>query len=112
MASLATQYLRSHAYGFALYTKDINTVVIPCVQRLEAMSVVISVRIPRKLKEEMGKLKGVVNWNEEIRRFLESRVEELCRIEVLKEVCRVIKQLPEVPRDAVTSYLREDRDSD
>lgn len=94
-----------------LYTKDINTTVIPCVQGLEAMSVVISVRIPRKLKEEMDKLRDVVNWNEEIRRFLESRVEELRRIEVLKEVRRVIKQLPEVPRGTVTSYLRKDRDS-
>jgi len=75
------------------------------------MSAVISVRIPRKLKEEMDKLRDVVNWNEEIRRFLESKVEELRRIKVLKEVRRIIEQLPEVPRGTVTSYLREDRDS-
>jgi hypothetical protein len=59
----------------------------------------------------MDKLRDVANWNEEIRRFLESRVEELHRIEVLKEVHRIIEQLPEVPRGTVTSYLREDRDS-
>jgi hypothetical protein len=59
----------------------------------------------------MDKLRDVANWNEEIRRFLESRVEELHRIEVLKEVRRIIEQLPEVPRGTVTSYLREDRDS-
>jgi hypothetical protein len=59
----------------------------------------------------MDKLRAAANWNEEIRRFLESRVEELHRIEVLKEVRRIIEQLPEVPRGTVTSYLREDRDS-
>jgi hypothetical protein len=59
----------------------------------------------------MDKLRDVANWNEEIRRFLESRVEELHRIEVLKEVRRIIEQLPEVPRGTITSYLREDRDS-
>jgi hypothetical protein len=59
----------------------------------------------------MDKLRDAANWNEEIRRFLESRVEELHRIEVLKEVRRIIEQLPEVPRGTVTSYLREDRDS-
>jgi hypothetical protein len=59
----------------------------------------------------MDKLRDVANWNEEIRRFLESRVEELHRIEVLKEVRRIIEQLPEVPRGTVTSYLRGDRDS-
>jgi len=59
----------------------------------------------------MDKLRDVANWNEEMRRFLESRVEELHRIEVLKEVRRIIEQLPEVPRGTVTSYLRGDRDS-
>ena len=75
------------------------------------MSVVISIRIPRKLKEEMDKLKDMVSWNEEIRRFLKSRVEELRRIKVLKDVRRTIEQLPEVPRGTVTGYVRGDRDS-
>jgi len=75
------------------------------------MSVVISVRIPRKLKEEMDKFSDMVNWCDEIRRFLESRVEELRRIKVLMEVRKVIEQLPEVPRGTVTMYVRKDRDS-
>ncbi len=75
------------------------------------MSVVISVRIPRKLKEEMDRLSTEVNWSEEIRRFLEARVEELKRVKVLREVRRVIEKLPEVPRGTVTRYVREDRDS-
>ncbi len=75
------------------------------------MSVVVSVRIPRKLREEMDKLRDIVDWSEEIRRFLERRVEELKRVKVLKEVRRVIEELPEVPRGTVTGYVREDRDS-
>jgi len=75
------------------------------------MSVVISVRIPRKLKEEMDALRKYVNWSEEIRRFLEKRVKEARKIIVLKEVRNVIEKLPEVPRGTITSYVREDRDS-
>ncbi len=75
------------------------------------MSVVISVRIPRKLKEKMDMLGDAVNWSEEIRRFLEARVEELHRRKVLAEVRRVIEQLPEAPKGTATRYVREDRDS-
>ena len=75
------------------------------------MSVVISVRIPRKLKEEMDALRKYVNWSEEIRRFLEKRVKEARKMIVLKEVRSVIEKLPEVPRGTITSYVREDRDS-
>ncbi|MEM4970695.1 MAG: hypothetical protein QXE01_05525 [Sulfolobales archaeon] len=59
----------------------------------------------------MDMLKDYVNWSEEIRRFLEKRVEELRRRRVLEEVRKVIEQLPEVPRGVVTQYVREDRDS-
>ncbi|RLG84140.1 MAG: CopG family transcriptional regulator [Thermoprotei archaeon] len=75
------------------------------------MSVVISVRIPRKLKEKMDSLRNVVNWSEEFRRFLERRVKELYREKVLRDVRRVIEMLPEVPKGTVTGYVREDRDS-
>ncbi|MEM0027606.1 MAG: CopG family transcriptional regulator [Ignisphaera sp.] len=75
------------------------------------MSVVISIRVPKKLKEQMDMLKGYVDWGEEIRKFIERRVEELRRVYVLEEVRKVIEQLPEVPRGTVTRYLREDRDS-
>ncbi len=75
------------------------------------MSVVISVRVPRRLKEEMDRLSSYVNWSEEIRRFLEERVRELRRKHVLEEARRVIERLPEAPRGTATGYVREDRDS-
>ena len=75
------------------------------------MSVVISVRVPRRLKEEMDKLSGYVNWSEEIRKFLEERVKELRRKRVLEEARKVIESLPELPPGTATRYVREDRDS-
>ncbi len=75
------------------------------------MSVVISVRIPRRLKEKMDSLSDTVNWSEEIREFLEKRVEELHRKKVLEEVRRVIEKLPETPKGTAVRYVREDRDS-
>ena len=74
-------------------------------------SVVISVRVPRRLKEEMDKLRGYVDWGEEIRRFLERRVAEVKRRLAVEEARRVIEKLPEAPRGASASYVRGDRDS-
>lgn len=75
------------------------------------MSNVLSIRIPKEVKRKMELLKDVVDWNEEIRRFLESRVDELYRRKVIEEVRRVIERLPEMPRGTVTAYVRGDRDS-
>ncbi|UXD21756.1 hypothetical protein IPA_07650 [Ignicoccus pacificus DSM 13166] len=73
------------------------------------MSVVISVRIPKKLKEEMDKLDVV--WSEEIRKFLEMRVNELKKKKKLEEVKRILQGLPESPKSVATTLVREDRDS-
>ena len=75
------------------------------------MSAVISVRVPRRLKEEMDRLSTYVNWSEEIRRFLERRVHELKRRIALDQVRRIIMELPEQPPGTARSYVREDRDS-
>ena len=86
-------------------------ICITLCYRVALLSVVISVRIPRKLKEKMNSLRDVVNWSEEIRKFLEARVEELHRRKVLSEVRKVIEQLPEIPKGMASRYVREDRDS-
>lgn len=41
------------------------------------MSVVFSVKIRRELREEMEKYWKIVNWAEEVRKFLEKKVREL-----------------------------------
>lgn len=75
------------------------------------MSTVISVRISKKLKEKMDELKDLVNWSEEIRKFLEKRVKELHRRKVLEEIRKVLEKIPESPKGTAAKYVREDRDS-
>ncbi len=75
------------------------------------MSCVISFRIPRRLKEEMDRFRNRVDWAYEIRKFIEKRIEELRRIEVLEEVRKVIEQIPESPPGTAARYVREDRES-
>jgi predicted DNA-binding protein len=75
------------------------------------LSVTVSFRIPRELKEKMDRLRGYVNWSEEVRRFLERRVRELEQAIAIEELERVIRELPETPRGTAARYVREDRDS-
>jgi len=74
------------------------------------MSVVISIRIPRKLKERMDRLRNV-NWSEEIRRFIEEKVTQYEISELLKEVEKHLEDVPELPRGTIVRWLRSDRES-
>jgi len=74
------------------------------------MSVVFSVRIPRKLKEEMEKLKDLVDWRSEIVAFIEERVRMYKRMKALQEINRMLEELPETPRGMAGRIVREDRD--
>jgi len=75
------------------------------------MSVVYSFRIPKRLKEEMDKLKDVVDWRREIVMFIEERVKMYKRQKVLREVIEILKGLPETPSGTAARLVREDRDS-
>ncbi|WP_228546748.1 CopG family transcriptional regulator [Hyperthermus butylicus] len=55
------------------------------------MSVTVSFRIPRELKERMDRLRGKVNWSEEVRRFLEERVREYEQLEAIRELEETVK---------------------
>ncbi len=74
------------------------------------MSVVFSIRIPRKLKEEMEKLKDLVDWRSEIIAFIEERVRMYKRMKALQEINRMLEELPETPRGSAGRIVREDRD--
>lgn len=75
------------------------------------MSVVISVRIPKWLKERLDELRDTVNWSEEIRRYLEKRVREYMKRKTLEEIHRVIEGFPTSEVGTADKYVREDRDS-
>lgn len=75
------------------------------------MSTVLSIRVPRRLKEEMDRLRSLVDWREEIVRFLEERVKYYKRRLVLEEIRRELERHPLLPRGAAVRSVREDRDS-
>ena len=74
------------------------------------MSVVFSIRIPRKLKEEMEELKDIIDWRNEIIAFIEERVRMYKRMKALQEITRMLEELPETPRGTAGRIVREDRD--
>jgi cell fate (sporulation/competence/biofilm development) regulator YlbF (YheA/YmcA/DUF963 family) len=74
------------------------------------MSVVFSIRIPRKLKEEMEELKDLIDWRSEIIAFIEERVRMYKRMKALQEITRMLEELPETPRGTAGRIVREDRD--
>jgi len=75
------------------------------------LSTTTSIRIPRELKKKMDELRGEVNWSEEIRRFIESRVEECMQLRALRRLEKLVRTLPQMPAGTASRYVREDRDS-
>ena len=74
------------------------------------MGTVISIRVPEELKREMDRLRGEVNWSEEIREFIK-RIEEYKKREIVNELVEYIKTLPEAPKGVAQELVRESRDS-
>jgi hypothetical protein len=75
------------------------------------VSTVLSIRIPKKLREEMEKLKDVTDWRNEIIAFIEEKVKAYKRLRALQEMDKILEGLPETPRGLAAKLVREDRDS-
>ena len=75
------------------------------------MSAVFSIRIPRRLKEEMEELKDLVDWRSEVAAFIEERVRAYKRLKALQRVDEVLEKLPETPKGLASRLVREDRGS-
>jgi len=72
---------------------------------------VISVKVPDKVKEKMSRTKDKVNWPQEIRAFIESKVEELERRERVESVERMLAKMPTQAKGTASELVRHDRDS-
>lgn len=73
------------------------------------MSTTVAIRLPKRLKEEMEKVKGV-NWSEILRQAIEERI----RRERIRELSRRVEELkarlpPSPEPDFSTKSIREDR---
>ena len=71
---------------------------------------VITVRVPEELKLKMKELD--INWSEEIRKFIQRRVDEEERGRKIGEALEILKRTPvSVERGFSAKSVRDDRDS-
>ncbi|MDK2384350.1 MAG: VapB-type antitoxin [Candidatus Korarchaeota archaeon] len=71
------------------------------------MSSVVTVRVPRELKEKMKKLK--VNWSKEIRKYIEERVRDYELLEIIDKARKEARKR-KIKTDSAR-IIREDRES-
>jgi len=72
---------------------------------------VVSVKVPRWVREKMKAYSGLVNWPDEIRRMLISKIEEVERVRAVEEAVKLLARLPSTPKGTAVRLVREDRDS-
>ena len=72
---------------------------------------VVSVKVSPWVRAKMRAHANSIRWSDEIRRFLQDRLEELERERALDEAIELLESLPTVPRGTAKSLMREDRDS-
>lgn len=72
------------------------------------MSVVISIRIPKRLKEDLEKLG--INYSEAVRNLLEEFVRREKARRLRKSMEEVSKKFGRIDGDLATQFIREDRD--
>jgi len=72
---------------------------------------VVSVKVPKWVKERMRAYSEVVNWPAEIRSLIIARIEEIERIRAVKEAVKLLEAIPPAARGTAETLVREDRDS-
>ncbi|MEM2082197.1 MAG: CopG family transcriptional regulator [Candidatus Bathyarchaeia archaeon] len=77
------------------------------------MSETVSFKVPKSIKGEMEKLKGEIDWPEELRKFVIERIERVRRERALNEVLEDLRRLGPagVPLGFSWKSVRGDRDS-
>jgi len=76
------------------------------------LSVVVSFKVKREIKELMDRYRGRVNWAEELRRFVEERIRQLRAEENLTEILEGLRKAGwSVSKGFSAGSVREDRDS-
>lgn len=59
----------------------------------------------------MDRLRDVISWSEEIRKFIERKVEEIEQEHVLREFEEIIRTILKLPPEEAVKLVREDRNS-
>lgn len=74
------------------------------------MNTVFSIRVPEQTRSEMKKFREFINWNQEIRDFIQKRVEDQKKDDVLAMVTELLKKNPGLPSGSAAQFVRSDRD--
>ena len=72
------------------------------------MSVVIGVRVPKWLKDELERLR--INYAKEIREYLEKRGREEKLKKILGEIAEIRRRIGRVEGNLAAEFIREDRE--
>jgi hypothetical protein len=72
---------------------------------------VVSVKVPEGVKEKMKRTRDKVDWPQEIRSFIENKIEELERKERADSVKQMLAKLPTQAKGTASELVRHDRDS-
>jgi hypothetical protein len=72
---------------------------------------VVSVKIPKRVKEKMKEYSEAINWPEEIRGLIIAKIEEIERSRTLEEVIKLLEGMPSTPRGTARALVRGNRDS-
>jgi ribosomal protein S25 len=76
------------------------------------LSVVVSFKVRKKVKELMDKYRDKINWSEELRRFVEERIRQLEAEENFEKIVSELRRASwSAPRGFGEKSVREDRDS-
>lgn len=72
---------------------------------------VVSVKVPEWVKEKMKVFSETIDWPEEIRRFIITKIEEIERIKAVETAINLLEMVSPAPRGTAERLVREDRDS-
>ncbi|HKW05911.1 MAG TPA: hypothetical protein VJN71_11470 [Nitrososphaerales archaeon] len=72
---------------------------------------VVSIKVPEEVKRDMEKRKQRINWSEEIRKFISSKIEEDRRRENIARADKILQSTRKLQKGTSSKLVREDRDS-
>jgi len=72
---------------------------------------VVSVKVDDRLKKGMTKYRNEIDWPEEIRLFIASKIGQKEREGASAAVRRMLEGSPTLPKGTASKVVREDRDS-
>lgn len=76
------------------------------------MSVTVSFKVKKEIKEKMDKYKDRINWSEELRKFVENKIKELEREEAAQKIMEKLSKAPwSFPEGTAERIIRESRDA-